>query len=643
MPPNEHQPPSRERGVSATLGPQPLPPYPAPLREVDEEIQKLLTDPSLLAHLCDVVVVLDRALRLRYLSRTARAPACSLIGRSILDLVAEEDRPQMRRTLERALHGREPGTLVARDLEGRFWESRLVPTQDHALLFMASTDVTEQKRAEQALAERETRLRSAVESSGVGTWNWDCARDEVVWDAGLYRIYGLSEGLVPESYVDYLALVHPDDRALVEHQVEKCLATGVYGEFEHRLVRPDGEVRHVLCRGSTVLDDHGVVVAMQGGVFDVTDQKRLEEQLRHVQKMEVVGQLTAGIAHNFNNLLSVALPNVELCRARAPAELHGLLDDVLHATDRAIELVRQLMRFARQDLESRPVSTDLGTLSQHTAKICRATFDRRIEIAVHAQPGLPPVSVRPGEIEQVLLNICINARDALDEARTRDPRITVSVERASETMVRAAISDNGPGMDERTRARLFEPFFTTKEISKGTGLGLASAYATVVEHGGRIRCESTKGAGSRFIVELPIAEQPPEQASRPAPTLPSRGSERVLLVDDEALVRRALRGVLEQAGFVVVEAADGGEGLARLDEYRDAIDVIVLDRSMPRMSGEQFLVQLGERAAQHPVVLLSGHASADVELPGVAAVMMKPPRGSELLRVLRSVLDGRAG
>jgi CheY-like chemotaxis protein len=376
-------------------------------------------------------------------------------------------------------------------------------------------------------------------------------------------------------------------------------------------------------------------------VYDITDQKRLEEQLRHVQKMEAIGQLTAGIAHNFNNLLSIALPNVELCRAQAPAELHGLLDDVLHATDRAMELVRQLMRFARQENSSVQLATDLRVLAHHTAKICRSTFERRIDIAVLTATDLPPVLARPGEIEQVLLNICLNARDAFADAHTADPRITMRVERGGEAMVRVSIADNGPGMDEAIRARMFEPFFTTKDISKGTGLGLASAYATVVDHRGHIRCDSTKGAGTCFTIELPVAAEPAASKPRVVPVAASRGSEGVLLVDDEALVRRALRAVLEQAGFQVFEAGDGSEGLSLLARHAGSIDVIVLDRSMPRMSGDEFLAQLRRQSCRVPVVLLTGHASGEPDLDGVDAVMMKPPRSMELLRALREVLDAR--
>jgi signal transduction histidine kinase len=257
------------------------------------------------------------------------------------------------------------------------------------------------------------------------------------------------------------------------------------------------------------------VTGLRGGIFDITDRKRLEEQLRHVQKMEAVGQLTAGIAHNFNNLLSIVLPNVELCRAQAPAAIDGPLADIEHAAVRATELVRQLMRFARHEIGASKSEVDLAAIAQRTVSICRATFDRRISIELAAQQDLPPVLARAGEIEQVLLNICINARDAFEEARSENPSLRIAVERGGRDTLRVSVRDNGPGIDAATRARLFEPFFTTKDVGRGTGLGLASAYGIVVDHQGHISCHSEPGAGTVFTVELPIARE--VRSARPQP------------------------------------------------------------------------------------------------------------------------------
>lgn len=611
----------------------------------DEGVQKLIADPRLLAHLSDIVSVFDREMRFTYVSRTIDDRTRALVlGSCVLQHMPPVDRERFRRAFLESWTSGTPRVVEALDDRGRWWETRLVPVKgDDGVAHMlgASVDISARKQAEQALSERESRLRYAIEASGVGTWSWQVDGDEVVWDEGLCRIYGVDPASAPHLYGRYVEHIHPDDRAYVEAQIARSLQTGIYEDFEHRIVRPSGEVRYVFCRGSALCGDDGRVVALRGGIFDITERRQLEEQLRHAQKMDAIGQLTAGIAHNFNNLLSIVLPNVELCRMRAPREIHRHLDDIEHAAERAADMVRQLMRFARHELGAHKCAVDLTTLAQRTVSICRSTFDRRIRIELESEPGLPPVLARPGDIAQVLLNICINARDALEEGRVEEPSIVLRLERG-EAVVRLQVTDNGPGMPEEQRARLFEPFFTTKQIGKGTGLGLASAYGIVVDHRGTIACASAPGVGTSFTIELPIAEPAPVE-SRGAE--PARGRERetVLLVDDEPLLRRAIRGVLEHAGYRVRESEGGPEGLALLTQGSEQVDLVLLDRSMPRMSGEAFLAGMEASGVRVPVVLLTGDPGSASEVRGARAVLLKPPGSALLCKTVREVLDaGRA-
>ncbi len=622
----------------------------APIAESErvsaEGVRRLLSDPSLLAHLSDIVSILDRDLRFLYVSRVVGANTMAdVLGVNVLDHIPAAYHERFLEAFEQARLSGVPLTIECPARDEYWWETRLVPVQDDRgvpLMFLTSSNITERKRREQELSERETRLRYAIEASGVGTWNWDRHSDQIAWDEGLCRIFGLDPSVAPKGYDAYLSYVHPEDRDRVDARVIQCLETGVYEDFEHRLVRPDGEVRHVLCRGMAVLDDLGKTAGIRGGIFDITDRKRLEEQLRQVQKMDAIGQLTAGIAHNFNNLLSIVLPNLELCRAQAPAAIHGPLADIEHAAKRAIEMVRQLMLFARQEVGAAKAAADLAAIAERSVSICRATFDRRISIELDTARALPSVLARAGEIEQVLLNICINARDALEEARSENPRIRVQVERGERDTVRVSVSDNGPGIDGAVRARLFEPFFTTKDVGRGTGLGLASAYAIVADHQGQITCASELGAGTTFMVELPVAREvrKAQMTRNDAPA--RRGSETVLFIDDEPLVRRALRAIMEHHGFRVLEAEDGAEGLALVERPDLTVDVILLDRSMPRMSGEQFLARLRELPRRPPVVLLTGYPGAEAEMENVRAVLMKPPKSEALLATLRQVLDATA-
>ena len=366
-------------------------------------VRRLLTNPTLLAQLSDVVQLLDAELRFLYVSRlTPQRRMEEVLGSCALDHCGPEAREPFKRACELCLATGEPQTMIGQSAgDGIWWESRFVRFVDEhgrPFLFITSTDISERKRAEDELAERESRLRVSLEASGVGVWHWDRTTDVVRWDDNVCRIYGITDHHAEHALEWFIGRVHPDDRERLQKHVVRSLESGVYDDVEHRIVRHDGNVRTVFTRGTVIFDAQGLPVGLRGGIIDVTARRRLEEQLMEVQKMEAIGQLTAGVAHNFNNLISIALPNLELCRARAPADLHPLLDDILMAADRAIELVRQLMRIARRETNAELVSTDLVAIARHTERVCRATFDLRIRVEVSEKPGLPPVRARAGEI-----------------------------------------------------------------------------------------------------------------------------------------------------------------------------------------------------------------------------------------------------
>jgi CheY-like chemotaxis protein len=302
------------------------------------------------------------------------------------------------------------------------------------------------------------------------------------------------------------------------------------------------------------------------------------------------------------------------------------------------------MLFARRDVEVRKSPLDPVLTVQRTLEICRTTFDRGICIDLEIGSGVPRVVANAGQLEQVLLNICLNARDALEDGAVRDPSISIRVERSAGGDALIRVSDNGPGMDELTCSRVFEPFFTTKEVGRGTGLGLASAYAIVNDHGGRVRCESRPGEGTSFEILLPGLPQPEAatQAGQLTAELP-RGSETVFLIDDEPLVRRATRAMLEQGGYRVLECGDGEEALWIFQRQRDRIQLVILDRSMPGLSGEQVFNRLQELASHVPIVLLSGQPAASRTAERAAASLSKPVDLSTLLGAVRGALDRAQG
>jgi PAS domain S-box-containing protein len=410
--------------------------------------------------------------------------------------------------------------------------------------------------------------------------------------------------------------------------IELRTRAGTWWEARLARVNDDSSPGYMLC---TSIDITPRKVAERA----LADKKRLEEQLVQAQKMEAIGQLTAGIAHNFNNLLAIILPNAQLCRADPGREGDQRLADIEHAGRRASEMIRQLMLFAGHASEGAMVPLDMVVVAGRVAETCRATLDRRIAIVVEAPVPIPQAMGREAQIEQALLNLCSNARDAL-EAATQPPRIAIAADLGSSGAVRVRVIDNGPGMTEATRLRVFEPFFTTKGIGRGTGLGLASVYAIVKQHGGKIRCDSRPGAGATFEIELPATGAPPILST--PPSSPERAPVTVLVIDDEPLLRRVVRVVLELEGYRVLEAADGPEGVFVFERQHTKVGVVILDRSMPGLSGEEIDARLGEIAPNVPVILLSGMPDQSWRGRRPAEILSKPADAGSLVDAVRRLV-----
>jgi signal transduction histidine kinase/ActR/RegA family two-component response regulator len=391
----------------------------------------------------------------------------------------------------------------------------------------------------------------------------------------------------------------------------------------------------------------GVMTEAYRRLEDLKKLNQAENQLRQAQKMEAVGQLTAGIAHNFNNMLQSILLNLELIAAKAPAQLQAGLNEATEEGLRAAEMVRQLMIFGRQQPAGRYSAFDLGQVAESTVEICRSTFDRRLVFRVEIAPELPLALGDPTQTQQVLLNLCLNARDALAEVERGDPHIEVraGMQAAGETpepWLYIEVEDNGCGMDGETRERIFEPFFTTKEVGKGTGLGLATVYAIVRDHQGRVECSSVPGEGSIFRVLLPIGGEDVAAADQTQSAIP-RGRETLLIIDDDQGPRHSMARLLRKQGYTVLEAADGSEGLENFQREREHLGLVLLDLSMPGLSGMQVLARLKAQAPRLPVVLCSGYALPEGQFEGAAAVLQKPVRAAELGQAVRRTLDQLSG
>jgi PAS domain S-box-containing protein len=371
-------------------------------------------------------------------------------------------------------------------------------------------DVTARFAAQEALHTSETKLLMAAEAAGIGLWTWDPVSDVITWEDTMCALYGRAPGDVPKGRDEYLTLIHPDDRERSRVRIARGSAEG-HWEHEYRIVRPDGTLRWLASRTRVVHTDRGDLVL--GAVFDVTERKEMDERQRLTQRLEVVGQLTAGIAHNFNNLLMGIVPTLELASKSAPAELLPLLRVADESAQRVASIVRQLMAYAaRIDARSRRIEP-VAPLVERAADFCRTTFDPGISLVVQSRDAAAAADVDASQLEQAVLNLLINARDAVESAAPVVPTIEVVIEIASAgapelegragDWVAIRVIDNGIGMDAETIQRIYEPFFTTKPVGKGTGLGLATTQAIVRDHGGFVTCQSTVARGTTFTLHFP--------------------------------------------------------------------------------------------------------------------------------------------
>jgi two-component system cell cycle sensor histidine kinase/response regulator CckA len=388
---------------------------------------------------------------------------------------------------------------------------------------VVATEITSARHAAEAIEESETKLRVAARAIGMGLFSVDVQQDRASWDPTMYAILGQEREPRAETLAAYLRCVHPDDRKTVARALDRIIESGEFEDLEHRVLHAEDEVRWVLCKGAVVRDAEERVVKLVGGVLDITERRALEERMRHAQKMDAVGQLTAGIAHNFNNMLAGMVSSVELALRDASPRSRTFLENTRDAAERAARMVRQLLLFAGNHGEAERRLEDVGLVVRSTVDFFRATLDRRVELVLTVDPRLPRIPVDAAQLEQSVLNVLINARDAVESVSGARPRISVQVSAVETTgegeltrfgsvrdgaYVVIRIADNGAGMDAEIRRRIFEPFFTTKETGRGTGLGLAMVYGVLREHEGFVECESAPRQGTTFWLGLPVAEGP---------------------------------------------------------------------------------------------------------------------------------------
>jgi PAS domain S-box-containing protein len=548
------------------------------------------------------------------------------------------------------------------------WQHRLksgqiidVDITSHTITFagesaalVVAQDITERKRAEAALRMAEERTRFALQSADVGIWDMDYATGLLVWSEALEAHYGLQPGTFGGTFEAFIERIHADDRASVLETVGKAMKAGADFSVQNRSIWPDGTVRWLSGTGRILLGEHGEPVRGVGISQDVTERRTLEAQFQQAQKMEAVGRLAGGVAHDFNNLLTVILGFCELLLADRDPGDPGQADiaEIQKAGTRAAGLTRQLLAFSRKQIIE-PTLLDLNVVVAEMRSMLGRLIGEDVKVVLGLGPELAPVKADRGQVEQVVMNLAVNARDAMPNGGTL--RIeTANVEldehyaKTHRTVkpgayVALTVTDTGTGMTPEVQARLFEPFFTTKEVGKGTGLGMATVYGIVTGSGGSVGVYSEIGKGTSFKVYFPRAEAADTVMEAPTPAAPARvGTQTVLVVEDEEGLRELAKRLLLRQGYTVLVAASADEAV-RLLEANQSIDVLLTDVVMPGASGPELTRQLVEQRPALRVIYMSGYTEDVIVQHGVLepgiAFLNKPFNSETLGAKIREVLE----
>ncbi|MGA2786279.1 MAG: PAS domain-containing protein [Verrucomicrobiota bacterium] len=625
---------------------------------------------SLLDNAPDAVYVQTKE-RIAYVNRAtlrllrAERPE-QLLGQPVLDLVAPEWRELVKERMQQVRGNDGPLPMMEEEYL-RMDKSRVevevtaVPAVFHgdqgALVFVR--DVTERKRAAETIVYERELLRTLLDLLPDSVYIKDLDSHFLMANKTLAKRFGRDNPaqLIGLSDKDFF----PAERAaILRTEEEKVIAGETINGKEETFLLPDGQKRTLLVTKVPFRNNQGQICGLVGTGRDITERKQLEEQLRQSQKMEAFGQLAGGVAHDFNNLLTVILGHIALLQLQEspnPDQAAGLVE-IAKAAERAANLTRQLLTFSRRQL-FQPKPLDLNEVVANTSKMLQRLIGEHIGLETHFAPGGAPVLADHTMMEQILINLAVNSRDAMPKGgRLIIQTAAIAISEADAqanpkaragAFIRLKVTDTGCGIGPKEMARIFEPFFTTKEVGKGTGLGLATVFGIVAQHHGWIEVESKVNAGATFYIflpRLPESEKSQTEFSR-APEVRG-GNETILLVEDEAPVRSLARTLLERKGYHVIEADSGRSATKIWREKRDTIDLLFTDMVMPEgISGRELAAQLLAEKPGLKVIYSSGYTDdmlgENSPLRNNPNFLEKPFNSHKLLKQVRDCLDGITG
>ncbi len=507
--------------------------------------------------------------------------------------------------------------------------------------------------SEARFREQERTLRMATDAAGVGVWSLEIAAGRLTASEQSKRLFGLAPGAPDLSQDDFFRMVHPEDRGRVAAAVRQAIEHGTEYDEEFRLSWPDGTVRRLAAKGLAEFGENRRPVRFNGVLVDVTEQRHREEAAAETHRLESVGMLAGGIAHEFNNLLTGIIGNATLIAEELPpgSSMAGMAADTLRSAERAAELTRQLLAYSGKG-RLMPRVLDLSEEVGRIASLLSASVPRKVRLRLDLQTGLPPVEADAGQIQQAVIDLVLNAGEAIGE---REGTVTVSTgavelneaairERFAGAGIAPAryltieVRDTGSGMDEPVKSRIFEPFFSTKFA--GRGLGLAAVQGIVRGHRGALEVESAPGQGTTMRLFIPAARETKAGAAAAGEHAATPGPGVILVADDEEVVRKVAKTALERRGYPVVLAANGREAVDIFRRMSGRIAAVLLDMTMPVMSGEEAMAEMRALRPNVPVIASSGYSETEALRrfgAGVSAYIQKPYTAARLAEIVKSV------